>query len=90
MDTRTYIADLTVGELQQLIRSTVVDALQQQPQWVVGMEGLCEIFGCSRSTAKRIKASGSIKDAIKQQGRTFVVNAPLALQLYGRNFLTKA
>lgn len=84
MATRTYIADLTTDELQKLIRSTVAEALRQQPQWVVGMEGLRGLFGCSLSTAKRIKASGVIRDAIKQQGRTFVVNAPLALQLYGR------
>jgi len=85
MDTRTYIADLTVGELQQLIHTTVAEALQQQPQWVAGMEGLCELFGCSPSTAKRIKASGVIRDAIRQQGRTFVTNAPLALRLYGKS-----
>jgi len=84
----TYIADLTTGELKQLIYATVAAALQQQPQWVTGMDGLCALFGCSMSTAKRIKASGAIKDAIKQQGRTFVVNAPLALQLYG-NFLKR-
>ena len=56
------------------------------PWWrrCTGYEGLCELFGCSLSTAKRIKASGAIKDAIRQQGRTFVVNAPLAIQLYGK------
>ena len=84
MSSTTYIADLTCDELQQLIRRTVVEALQQQPHFVTGYEGLCELFGCSLSTAKRIKASGAIKDAIRQQGRTFVVNAPLAVQLYGK------
>ena len=42
-----------------------------------------EIFGCSESTAKRIKKSGTIRRAIHQQGRTFVTNATLALELYG-------
>ena len=88
MSSTTYIADLTCDELQQLIRRTVVEALQQQAPFVTGYDGLCELFGCSLSTAKRIKASGAIKDAIRQQGRTFVVNAPLAVQLYG-NFLKR-
>ena len=83
MNDRTYIADLTTDELQALIRVTVAEALQLQPRWVTGMEGLMEIFGCSESTAKRIKKSGTISKAIRQQGRTFVTNASLALQLFG-------
>ena len=83
MNERTYIADLTTDELQALIRTTVAEALQLQPRWVTGMEGLMEIFGCSESTAKRIKKSGTISKAIRQQGRTFVTNASLALQLFG-------
>lgn len=83
MNNKTYIADLTTEELQDLIKRTVADALSCQPHWVSGINGLMEIFGCSRSTAKRIKASGTINKAIRQQGRTFVTNASLALQLFG-------
>lgn len=53
------------------------------PRYVSGIEGLCEIFGCSKSTAKRIKKGGTINKAIHQQGRTFVTNVDLAVQLYG-------
>ena len=82
--TRTYIADLTTDELQALIRTTVADALQNgTPRWVKGIPGIMEIYACSESTAKRIKRSGSIDKAIRQQGRTFMVNATLALQLFG-------
>ena len=83
MSGRTFIADLTVDELQQLIRTTVAEAMQAQPRWVSGVKGLMDIFDCSKSTALRIKAGGTIDKAIKQQGRTFVTNVPLALQLYG-------
>jgi len=82
--TRTYIADLTTDELQALIRTTVAEALQNgTPRWVKGIPGIMEIYACSESTAKRIKRSGSIDKAIRQQGRTFMVNATLALQLFG-------
>ncbi len=84
MDGRTFIADMTVDELQQLIRNTVAEALAIQPRWVKGIPGLCEIFDCSKSTANRIKASGTISKAIRQQGRTFMTNASLALPLYGK------
>lgn len=77
------VADLTVSELQDIIRRTVAEAITRRPEYVKGIDGLCEIFGCSRSTAKRIKQSGSIKKAIRQQGRTFVTNVDLALELYG-------
>lgn len=80
---RTYIADLTTEELEHIIRKTVADALRVTPRWVAGVEGLMEIFSCSRSTANRIKASGAIDQAIHQQGRTYMTDANLALRLFG-------
>lgn len=68
---------LSREEYQDLLRKA------NGPRYVYGIDGLCEIFGCSRSTAKRLKAGGSINKAIRQQGRTFVTNVDLALQLYG-------
>jgi len=64
-------------EYQELLRQA------NSPKYVSGIDGLCEIFGCSRATAKRIKAGGTINKAIRQQGRTFVTNVDLAVQLYG-------
>ena len=68
---------LSREEYQDLLRKA------NGPRYVYGIDGLCEIFGCSRSTAKRMKKDGGIKKAIRQQGRTFVTNVDLALQLYG-------
>ena len=84
MNPSLAVSDLTVGELQELIRQTVADMLTPRTSYVYGLDGICEIFGCSRSTAKRIKASGTIDKAISQQGRTFVVNVERAIQLYGK------
>lgn len=53
------------------------------PQYAYGIDGLAQILGCSRSTAKRIKAGGTINRAIKQQGRTIVIDVALAIQLFG-------
>ena len=53
------------------------------PQWVRGIEGLASVLQVSVSTAKRIKKRGSIRKAIHQEGRTILVNTPLALELFG-------
>lgn len=81
---RTYIADLTTEELVSLIRKTVREAMKDYPRYVKGIQGLMDIFDCSESTAQRIKSSGMINKAIRQQGRTFIVNADLALELFGQ------
>ena len=52
-------------------------------RYAYGIDGLAQILGCSRSTAKRIKAGGTINRAIKQQGRTIVIDVDLAIQLFG-------
>ncbi len=52
-----------------------------QKRFVLGYEGIATLFGCSRSTAQRIKKSGVIDDAITQVNRKILVDADLALQL---------
>src|SRR5690554_7325142 len=49
---------------------------------VYGIKGIAELFGCSISTAQRIKDSGKIKKALTQVGRKIVVDADKALELY--------
>ena len=46
-----------------------------------GIAGITKIFGCSISTANRIKKSGVIDSAITQVGRKIVVDSELALSL---------
>lgn len=79
------IWQLTVGELLDILQSErPVQKLEKTPEKriVYGLKGIAEIFGCSTSTAQRIKNSGKIKKAITQVGRKIVVDADLALKLY--------
>lgn len=69
--------NISKSELQELFRQAAA------PRYVKGIDGLCEIFGCSPSTAKRIKKGGAINKAIHQQGRTFLTNVDLAIELFG-------
>ncbi|MBD5182666.1 MAG: DUF3853 family protein [Bacteroidales bacterium] len=54
---------------------------QTEKRYVYGIAGICEIFGCSKPTAIRIKNSGRISKAITQIGRKIVIDVDLALQL---------
>ena len=91
IDNNTRISDLTVGQLLEIINSALKPS---GPETVSGLEGIAEIFGVSISTAKRIKASGIINDAISQQGRIIVTDRQRALDLYakathGRTYKTR-
>ena len=67
--------------------ATIKDNPSKTPsekKYVYGIDGIAEIFGCSRPTASRIKKSGMINAAIRQIGRKIVVDVELALSLVGQ------
>ena len=87
----TRLIDLTVAQLAEIIDKAVEESLMRrqshtpaQPRYVYGMKGIAQIFGVSDRQARYIKSSGIISKAIKQQGRTIVTDADLALQLFGK------
>lgn len=57
---------------------------------VYGLQGLCDLLGCSTSTAARIKKSGVIDAAISQNGKIIVIDADLALDLIRTSKKTKS
>lgn len=87
----TRIIDLTVAQLAEVIDKAVEDSLRKhQPQdtpqrYVYGIKGIAAIFGVSERQARYIKSSGVIRKAIRQQGRTIVTDANLALELFGKS-----
>lgn len=81
MKPETKIADLTVGQFTELINGLLGRA-PEEDRYVYGLQGLADLFDVSLSSAKRIKASGLLDRAIRQQGRTIVVDARLAMSLW--------
>ena len=67
------------------IQNTPSQSTSEKKKYVYGIDGIAEIFGCSRPTASRIKKSGRINAAIRQIGRKIVVDVELALSLVGQN-----
>lgn len=85
----TPIAMLTVGQLKEVLGLGAVPVRTSGPAraektYVHGIAGIARLFGCTKTTASRIKASGKIDEAVKQIGRKIVVDAELALELAGR------
>ncbi len=61
-----------------------VKPLPVKDKYVYGIDGLANLFGCSRATATRIKASGKIDKAITQIGRQIIIDTDCALELAKR------
>ena len=100
MNANTRLIDLTVADLQGIIAAEVQRQIGEvQPQrnpntnekWLVfGIDGIAQIFICSRSNALRIKQSGIIDKAICQIGRKITVDARLALELANKHKYKKS
>lgn len=92
------LSSLTVGEFFEVMESQIAEikeAAEKATQlvekksvtekYVYGIEGLAKLFGCSKTTANRIKQSGRIDKAVQQLGRQIVINADYAIELAGKS-----
>ena len=87
----TRIIDLTVAQLAEVIDKAVEESLSRRnqptdnaPRYVYGIKGIAQVFGVSERQARYIKSSGVINKAIRQQGRTIITDAHMALELFGK------
>ena len=66
-------------------QDTQTQIKEKRQKYVYGLPGIAELFGCSVSTAQKIKNSGRIDKAIHYVGpRKIIVDAELAIELVGR------
>ena len=94
VDLNKRLIDLTAGEFLELLR--IAAGRQEQPtitnqpkagrKYVYGIAGIAEIFGCSNTTANRIKQSGDIDGAITQTDRVIITDVAKALELAGKKY----
>lgn len=67
----TRLIDLTVGELKALFADIIPQPKQvEETEYVKGLDGLCELLGCKKSKANKLKASGRLDGTFIQDGRT--------------------
>lgn len=85
----TRLIDLTAGEFLDLLAQgskpqVEIDTTQGAKKYVYGLAGIADLFGCSKTTANRIKQSGKIDKAITQVGSLIIVEAEKAIELAGK------
>ena len=88
---KTPLWQLTVGEFRELLATagsqkkeeevTVIDSTSKNI--VVGLNGMAQYFGISKTTAQRWKAKHP--EAITQDGRTIICDTKKMLQLIEKN-----
>jgi len=87
IDLNKPLFQCTLGDLHAMLSDLLVNQqLESSPKnapkhYVYGIAGIANLFGCSESTAQRIKSSGEIDDAISQTGDIIVVDTEYALDL---------
>ena len=85
----TRIIDLTVGQLEGLIRSWVrseeasakADDDRQDERHVYGLKGLAKLLGCSTTSACKINTSGIIEPALTRLGNLLIYDSDMVLDL---------
>ena len=81
----TPLFKLTVGELKALLQNSMLGQnIERQKKLVYGLQGLAYLLHCTKRHASKIKSSGILNEAIKQRGRTIVIDSELALELFGK------
>ena len=87
---------LTVQEFENLMGRILSEFFQHDemsardpPRMVYGLDGLCEVLGCSKSTAMRLKKSGVLDESMVQTGRKIIIDAEKVLQILSNNKKSK-
>ena len=78
------MATLTVGEYREIVKDMLEEHVtpKEAPHtYVYGINGICKLFGVSRSTAQTYKDT-FLQDAVQQYGRKIVVDVELAMALF--------
>ena len=77
------------SELVELIQSSISGiSTTNEPtekKYVYGISGIQKLLNCSESSAKRLKKSGVINEAIIQNGRKIIIDVEKALALLKKN-----
>ena len=91
-DVNKPIWQLTIGEFVEILESKMPKSVSETNHekkvditYVYGLDGLAKLLGCSKNYAGRLKRTGMYDKAIKQKGRTIIVDAEMALTLFNGN-----
>ena len=77
------------SELVELIQTSIsgisTTSKPTEKKYAYGISGIQKLLNCSESSAKRLKKSGVINEAIIQNGRKIIIDVEKALELLKKN-----
>ena len=83
----TPIVMLTIGQLREALGITAkytpkpAATSKSEKRYVYGIKGIADLLHVSKATAQKFK-DGVLRGAVMQQGRTIVVDAEKAIELF--------
>ena len=79
-----------IRDLKDMVRTLACKVSESEPakkkEYVYGIKGIAQLFGCSTATAQRIKSSGVIDGAITQRNRRIIVDVEKAMTYFDDPF----
>lgn len=85
IDKSTRLIDLTVGQMEDVIRAIVKDAMPgpepRERKLVRGVKGVADLLKVSRTVASEL-CRNELREACLGYGRLFPVDAAKAMELY--------
>ena len=86
IDLNKPLWQLTAGEFLELLKQDHTPEPTKQidtteKDYVYGIAGIAQLFGCCNKTASKIFHSGKIDKAVSRWGQKIIVDAVLALEL---------
>lgn len=69
---------------RKIMRKQKTEKTQPNGRYVYGIAGICTLFDCSPSTARRYK-DGFLRQVIIQRGRKILVDAEKAIELFNED-----
>lgn len=86
-DRSKRIIDLTLGELEEWFKSMGFTPVSdtKPTQYVYGILGIMNLFNCTESKARQLR-NGTIKEACRKDGKTIVVDADKARNLFNLKY----
>lgn len=80
----TRLIDLTIGELKSVLSNIIRDTMSgcdvkdKEQDYVYGLKGICQLFGCSKNTAAKLK-----------DGRRILTDPVMARKLFNNYYSKK-
>ena len=88
VNANSRLIDVTVGQYTEYLLGVLNNlntTIEEKPKnYVCGIAGIASLFGVSKTTVWKYRSDGWLEPAIKQNGRTIICDADMAMELFAK------